>query len=61
MGNQKTARPRGTDSARVIQVIETTALLGTGTIDDPCKIVKQYWSVDGELLADNCDIGRLLE
>lgn len=61
MENQKTARPRGTDSARVIQVIETTALLGAGTVDDPCRIVKQYWSVDGELLAANCNSGRLPE
>ncbi len=50
---KQTARPRGTDSARVIQVIETRALDGRGTDDDPCQILVQYWSLDGELLASN--------
>ena len=45
------ARPRGTDSAKVIQVIATEALEGRGTDADPCRIKKQYWSLDGELLA----------
>lgn len=48
-----TARPRGTDSAKVIQVIETTALRGKGTQDDPCHTVIQYWSLDGKLLAEH--------
>lgn len=47
------ARPRGTDNARVIQVIETTALRGEGTVEDKCREVKQYWNFDGELLAEN--------
>lgn len=47
------ARPRGTDNARVIQVIETMALRGKGTEDDKCRQVKQYWSFNGELLAEN--------
>lgn len=47
-----TARPRGTDSAEVIQVIKTTALSGSGTANDPCEIRVQYWSLDGQLLAD---------
>lgn len=52
MGNQKgTARPRGTDSAKVIQVIVTESLEGLGTENDPCVIKKQFWSLDGELLA----------
>ncbi len=46
-------RPRGTDSARVIQVIETTALRGEGTEDDKCRQVKQYWNFNGKLLAEN--------
>jgi len=45
-------RPRGTDNARVIQVIETTALRGEGTEDDKCREVKQYWNFDGKLLAE---------
>lgn len=47
------ARPRGTDSAQVIQVIETKSLRGEGTNEDMCRTVKQYWSFDGELLAEN--------
>lgn len=46
------ARPRGTDGAKVIQVIETRALKGKGTRDDPCYISFQYWSLDGEFLAE---------
>lgn len=52
MGDQKSAvRPRGTDSAKVIQVIVTESLEGLGTGNDPCRIKKQYWSLDGKLLA----------
>ncbi|ADZ83564.1 hypothetical protein [Cellulosilyticum lentocellum] len=48
------ARPRGTDTARVIQVIETTSLRGTGDNEsDKCRIVRQYWSMQGELLAED--------
>lgn len=47
------ARPRGTDFARVIQVIETASLRGEGTKEDPCRIVRQYWDFDGKLLAEN--------
>lgn len=47
------ARPRGTDSARVIQVIETTALRGEGTTEDKCREVKQYWDFNGNFLAEN--------
>lgn len=45
-------RPRGTDSARVIQVIVTESLEGTGTEDDPCRTQVRYWSLEGELLAE---------
>ena len=50
---KETARPRGTDSAKVIQVIETKALAGRGTYDEPCRTVTQYWNLEGELLAVN--------
>lgn len=46
-------RPRGTDSAKVIQVIETVSLLGRGTFEDPVREIRQYWSFDGTLLAEN--------
>ena len=47
------ARPRGTDSARVIQVIVTEALRGKGTNEDLCRLVTQYWDFEGNLLAEN--------
>ena len=48
------ARPRGTDSARIIPVIETRSLRGTGlSEDDKCREVKQYWDLNGNLLAEN--------
>ena len=34
----KSVRPRGTDSAKVIQVIVTKSLEGIGTEEDPCKL-----------------------
>lgn len=49
----KVEGPRGTDSARVISVIETQALRGTGIEEDKCRIVTQYWGFDGKLLAEN--------
>ena len=55
------ARPRGTDIARVILVIETKALRGSGTDDDPVRIVIQYWDFDGNLLAENDCYGRVEE
>lgn len=59
---ENTARPRGTDSARTRTVIETTALRGTGTEEDPSRIVSQYWDFNGNLLAEydpvkNQDVG----
>lgn len=50
--NEKsTVRPRGTDSAKIISVIETVAIIGNGTEVNPCRYLKQYWSLAGELLA----------
>lgn len=46
------ARPRGTDYARVVTVIETKSLRGSGTEKDPCRIVTQYWDFQGNLLAE---------
>ena len=49
----KSVRPRGTDGARVIQVIETRALRGRGEdFNDVCREVVQYWGFDGKLLAE---------
>lgn len=46
-------RPRGTDSARVIQVIETKSIRGNGTNEDMCRTVTQYWDFEGKLLAES--------
>jgi hypothetical protein len=51
-------RARGTDSVRIIQVIETRSLRGDGTQEDPCREVAQYWSFDGELLAEQDGISH---
>lgn len=54
MNDEKmTARPRGTDGAKVISVIVTESIAGRGTEDDPVRSVLQYWSFQGELLAVN--------
>ena len=46
------ARPRGTDKARLMEVIETQAIAGDGLSDeDYVRRVKQYWDKDGTLLA----------
>lgn len=47
------ARPRltGTGSAEVIQVIKTVTRTGNGTREDMNRFLTQYWSLDGELLA----------
>lgn len=46
-------RPRRCESAKVIQVIETKSFVGRGVESDPCRITTQYWSFEGELLAEN--------
>ena len=51
MRDEKTARPRGTDSARLEQVIVTEAIAGRGIKGDPVRALKQYWSLDGDLIA----------
>ena len=59
---KRAARPRGTDSAKLIQVIVTESIAGRGiTEDDPVRTVKQYWSTDGELLAINDPWARFPE
>lgn len=63
MNKEKTVRPRGTDSARIIKVIETKSIRGYGTEIDLCREVTQYWSLDGELLAENdpCAINNKIQ
>lgn len=45
--------PHGVDSAKVIQVIETQSARGAGTSDQPTRTVKEYWTLDGEKLAES--------
>lgn len=45
--------PRGTDSARMIRVIETRSARGSGEPNQPVRIVTEYWSLKGEKLAEN--------
>ena len=44
---------RGTDSAKVVKVVRTTAMRGEGTNESPVRTVTQYWDFNGELLAEN--------
>ena len=38
--------------AKLIQVIKTEEKRGEGKEDDPVRLVTQYWSTDGTLLAE---------
>jgi len=38
--------------AELIEVIHTEATRGDGTKEDPVRIVHQYWTKEGELLAE---------
>lgn len=38
---------------QLVEVIHVEATRGKGTGEDPVRIVHQYWSKDGNLLAEN--------
>ncbi len=42
-------------TAQLIQVIEVTVSRGDGTKEDPYHHITEYWSVDGQFLADDAD------
>lgn len=42
---------RAVKTVKVVQVIETMALYGKGTLEDPLRDVMAYHSLDGKLLA----------
>lgn len=44
--------PRGTDEAKVIQLIETKSLIGSGNTENPVRIILQYWDFEGNLMAE---------
>jgi len=52
--NGNSVYPRGVDGAKVMQVIETVSCRGRGTEEQMSRPIRQYWSLDGELLAE-CD------
>ena len=46
--------PLSMDNVRVIEVIETTLTRrGEGTPDNTLRVITQYWSLDGRLLAES--------
>jgi hypothetical protein len=47
------ATPRTPDSVKVIEVIEVKAIRGAGTDDDAVRVVTQWYSFDGKLLAED--------
>ena len=49
----ETVRPRGTDKAKVIEVIQTESIIGRGIPEDPVRLIYQYWDFKGNLLAKN--------
>lgn len=49
MGERSYRTPR---SARIIEVIETVANRGAGVEGDPVRDVTQYWTKDGDFLAE---------
>ena len=49
---KETARSKGTDSARVVQVIMTTTMVGEGTEESPIR------ELDGQCLATNEGVTR---
>lgn len=51
--DQSHIRLRGPDAAKVIQVVETRAVIGNGTENDPTRLIIEYWSLDGKKLATN--------
>ena len=59
--NKNTVRPRGTDSARVIQVVETKSIRGIGDENDLCREVIQYWDLEGNLLAENDPVMKAVQ
>jgi hypothetical protein len=44
---------RPVKEARIIRVIQVVVLRGNGTSESPYRDVYQYWSLDGEFLAED--------
>ena len=39
------------ESVKEIKVIKTTFITGTGTKENPVRVITQYWDLKGKLLA----------
>lgn len=61
MMDEKKLYPCGVESARVIQIIETRSSRGSGTPDQPARIVTEYWSLNGEKLAESDPIVTVIQ
>ena len=46
------AVPRATDGARLVTIIQTMAIRGSGVGEDMVRYVYQYWSLEGKFLAE---------
>lgn len=46
------------ESVKTVIVIETKCTRGAGTSANPVRVVTQYWSLDGKLLAENDNFMR---
>ena len=44
-------KPNRCKLAEAVQVIRTVTLVGSGTQENPCRDVVQYWTLDGQLIA----------
>ena len=44
-------RRQGCKSARIVHVIAVETVVGKGTERDPNRIITEYWSTEGKLLA----------
>lgn len=49
---EKQYQPPQGEAVRVIEVIEVSRRRGKGTDGDPARLVLEYWSCDGVLLAE---------
>lgn len=51
----------GEGRAKCMLVIEAVITRGKGTTEDPKRVVIQYCSLDGQILAENDPIGEIEE
>lgn len=52
-GGTGAANRKGSRSAALVRVIAVETVVGSGTESDPNRVIKEYWSLSGELLAVN--------